>query len=172
MQRLMTCVAAIAISVVGGCDVPRAKVGNDSSEPKIENAASSRSSALEPPERYEDGKVLETARAEPDYSLEYDNCMGGEDSGLKSDFDQTECARAELDRQDAELNRIYRRLMAALGNQRRTELRGLQRAWLIQREATCSDSGEEYQGTLDVMLEAQCYLGKTADRVKWLKEFS
>jgi len=59
------------------------------------------------------------------------------DAGAKSQFEMNACASDEAARNDAELNREYRRLLSMAGTDQRrvTKIKSMQRAWIAFRDA-------------------------------------
>jgi uncharacterized protein YecT (DUF1311 family) len=67
-------------------------------------------------------------------SVEFDRCI--EVAGAV-DLMIMECQAKEWERQDKRLNLAYQKLLAKLPAQKKTELRGVQRAWITYAEAKC-----------------------------------
>ena len=75
--------------------------------------------------------------AMPDSETEYDRCSSTGEAARGVMPAIYDCQRAELDRVDAELNRIYRQLRQRLPAARFSQLRIEQRAWLKRLEPGC-----------------------------------
>lgn len=109
--------------------------------------------------------------AEPEYSATYKTCMEKADGGT---YQMGECNTAEIARQEKALNDIYKKIMAEwTGDDYKNKRDGLQkaeRAWVAFRSAQCDfDAMVEEGGTLERILNQQCYLDMTYKRVKELQ---
>jgi uncharacterized protein YecT (DUF1311 family) len=77
------------------------------------------------------------------------------------------CIGTEYDFQDKRLNTAYRRLRTSLPPERRTTLRDDERAWISQRDKTCTPDGSG--GTASMLDSNQCRLDQTAARAAVLE---
>lgn len=72
------------------------------------------------------------------------------------------CVNAELDRQDARLNEVYRAVMKRLDDAGKGRLRSEELAWIRERDAGCQE--EMMGGTGDMYEWPNCLLNETARR--------
>ena len=98
--------------------------------------------------------------AHAQYSGEYDSCMGRAHSNT---VQTGMCAQAELNRQDARLNKAYQALMAQFGadQPKKIQLRDDERAWLKKRDYGCKIDGNT--------IDNGCLMQKTASRADALE---
>ena len=91
--------------------------------------------------------------------------------------DQHSCLMNAIDRNDVQLNRVYRQLIGALRKQANvgeedpdpdvvTDLREAQRKWVDERDAACRDVGE---GPLYARTRAECFAQQSAKRTRELQ---
>lgn len=91
--------------------------------------------------------------------------------------DQHTCLMKAIDRNDAQLNRVYRELIGALRRQANvgegdpdpdvvTDLREAQRKWVDERDAACRDVGD---GPLYARARAECFAEQSAKRTRELQ---
>lgn len=103
------------------------------------------------------------------YSRDYTQCM---DSSGGVTADMMDCLGTEIDSQDARLNQAYVMVMRPLPKPRKGKLRGLQRAWIKQRDAKCSRaSAEEGGGSLSSIIYSSCILDETISRTIFLENY-
>ncbi len=116
--------------------------------------------------------------------------LSGDSSPLPADcteamstVDMNNCAGAEFEKADAELNRVYKEAIASIPEMAIDEqpfdkasweeaLRASQRAWIAFRDAECEDHVEKFWGggsgrTVDII---GCKTEKTEQRTKELKQ--
>ncbi len=85
--------------------------------------------------------------------------------------DLNECAGREFHAADAELNRVYKQLMAMIVPEAKTRLRDAQKAWIDFRDKECkSRTGGWETGSIYPLYFAGCLTELTVKRVKDLKE--
>lgn len=60
--------------------------------------------------------------------------------------DTSNCFDQAYSRADAELNTVYRRIMAVLSDDGKAKLKNAQRAWILYRDAACAAEAAPYQG--------------------------
>ena len=82
----------------------------------------------------------------PDPETEYDRCSSTGEAAQGVMPAIYDCQRAELDRVDVELNRIYRELRRRLPAARFSKLRIEQRAWLKRLEPGCLKESRKLGG--------------------------
>jgi uncharacterized protein YecT (DUF1311 family) len=89
--------------------------------------------------------------------------------------DHTECAGQKFEKADANLNQVYRRLMAALPNDgdsafTKAKLRNEQRKWVRWKESHCSKLGQVEGGSdsWKAAFTTDCWLAVTTNRTKQL----
>ena len=96
-------------------------------------------------------------------SARYDRCM----NVAETTVEMVKCNTDELVGRDADLNRVYRTLMAQSNATTATGFRRSQRAWLSTRDSDCA--AEAGQGSIARVNMAQCVLRKTVERTLWLE---
>ena len=101
-------------------------------------------------------------------SNQYTTCMNKPGS---TTLGMIECTTTETQRQDAQLNKAYKALMAELKPPRRAQLQDAQRAWLKYRDANCAFYADLDGGTLARVNANSCLLTATAERVRALESF-
>jgi uncharacterized protein YecT (DUF1311 family) len=84
------------------------------------------------------------------------------------------CASKEYKQADAELNAVYKQLMASLSNKaQQASLRTAQQAWLKYRDANCEfDAFENRGGSIYQVVYTSCLTAMTKARTKELREES
>ena len=107
-------------------------------------------------------------RADPPFSKQYEVCSkkaGAVDPALR------ECLGEEFERQDQELNRIYKALTPKLSPKNRQILLKSERAWIAYRDTTCEfeSSGEE-GGTFWYLIHGECRVRQTLYRIEDLRK--
>lgn len=103
------------------------------------------------------------------YTSTYTNCLD-ESEGITSNM--MDCIGAEIDVQDARLNQAYVMVMRPLAKPRKDVLRGLQRAWIKQRDAKCQRAvGEEEGGSIAGIIYSSCILDETISRTIFLEKY-
>lgn len=81
-----------------------------------------------------------------------------------------EAARKEFDQADADLNRVYKEVLAQLSPKGVTALKESQRAWLIFRDKTAEAYGaSEEGGSNENVMFIRCSAAITRNRIKELK---
>jgi uncharacterized protein YecT (DUF1311 family) len=109
------------------------------------------------------------SQIEKRYSPEYAECMDAS-GGVTSDM--MDCTGSEIDIQDARLNQAYALVMRPLAKPRKDTLRGLQRAWIKQRDGKCARaSDEEGGGSMAGLIYAGCILDETIKRTIFLENY-
>ena len=96
-------------------------------------------------------------------SARYDRCM----NVAETTVEMVKCNTDELVGRDADLNRVYRTLMAQSNATAAAGFRRSQRAWLSTRDSDCA--AEAGQGSIARVNMAQCVLRKTVERTLWLE---
>ena len=83
-----------------------------------------------------------------------------------------DCAGKEYQKADAELNQVYKQLMASLSDRaHQASLRTAQQAWLKYRDANCEfDAFENLGGTIYPVVYNSCLAAMTRARTKELRE--
>lgn len=100
-------------------------------------------------------------------SASYAACMD-ESGGVTAEMHA--CISAEHTRQDQQLNRNYRALMAELMPARKKQLQTAQRLWLQYRDANCHFYADPDGGTAAGVAAADCVLQMTAGRARELAD--
>lgn len=94
-------------------------------------------------------------------SVAFANCMdksGGVTSAM------IDCIDAELKHQDAQLNKAYKRLQAAISSERKKQLLAAQRAWIKFRDANCGFYFDPNGGSIARVNAADCMRTMTEKR--------
>jgi uncharacterized protein YecT (DUF1311 family) len=102
------------------------------------------------------------------YSQDYSQCM--DDSGGVT-VEMMDCIAAEIDIQDARLNQSYVMVMRPLPKPRKDKLRGLQRAWIKQRDANCQRAIADEGGSMAGLIYSGCILDETIKRTIFLENY-
>jgi uncharacterized protein YecT (DUF1311 family) len=97
----------------------------------------------------------------------FEQCMGK----AHANVDMMDCIDAEIQRQDQRLNKVYKTLGIDLSDERKTQLRDAQRAWIKFRDANCGFYRDPDGGSLAGLLAADCMMRLTADRAQELADF-
>lgn len=101
-------------------------------------------------------------------SKQHAACMGNSGGTTVGMID---CITAETKRQDAQLNKAYKALMAELSASRKTQLQEAQRAWIKYRDANCGFYYDPDGGTLAAVNANDCVMSATANRARELEGF-
>jgi uncharacterized protein YecT (DUF1311 family) len=90
----------------------------------------------------------------------------------QSTVEMRDCAGKEYKQADAELNAVYKELMATLSDkEHQASLRSAQQAWLKYRDANCEfDAFENRGGTIYPVVYTSCLTAMTRARTKELRE--
>lgn len=87
-------------------------------------------------------------------------------------YGMVECLGAEIQAQDARLNRAYQAALVRLERPRqKTALQKAQRAWIAFRDADCASYLDEDWGTMARVEAQQCVLDRTRERADELEVF-
>ena len=105
----------------------------------------------------------------PLLSASFDACM---DQSGGVTVEMHACISVEHARQDQQLNRNYKALMAELTPARKKQLQTAQRLWLQYRDANCQFYADPDGGTLAGVAAADCVLQMTANRARELTDLS
>jgi uncharacterized protein YecT (DUF1311 family) len=83
-----------------------------------------------------------------------------------------DCQNREYKKSDAELNTVYKQVMAKLNDEgERAALRAAQQAWIKFRDAECEfESYENKGGTIYPLVYNGCLTALTRERTKQLRE--
>ena len=91
--------------------------------------------------------------------------------GNGSQAEATGCARREYEAADAELNKVYGRLAAALDAEDKALLKASELAWIKYRDSTCEFESSQYKGgTMRPMIESFCLTRVTKARAAELNK--
>jgi uncharacterized protein YecT (DUF1311 family) len=105
-------------------------------------------------------------------SATYNACMASGDAARGITLGINNCTGAEIDRQDAALNRTYKAVLARLSPARQADLRAAERKWIPARDRRCTrEMGDEAGGTLGDIMYRNCILYETINRTAWLKRY-
>jgi uncharacterized protein YecT (DUF1311 family) len=103
------------------------------------------------------------------YSVQHEECLR-QAAGVDDKISQ--CDDDESKRIDAELNNVYKDIVAHADAEPKAALVKAERAWLSFRDAECKfRSSEEKGGTIEQVLLSRCLLDLTNQRVQALKEY-
>lgn len=93
-------------------------------------------------------------------------------ANAQTTVDMGDCAGKEYKQADAELNAVYKQLMASLSDkEHQASLKSAQQAWLKFRDANCEfDSFENRGGTIHPVVYTSCLAAMTRARTKELRE--
>ncbi len=90
----------------------------------------------------------------------------------QSQHEMNQQAFAEYEKADAELNKVYAKVLAKLDEEGKGKLKAAQRAWVAFRDAQAEmDADLMRGGSLSTLLRAGSLTGTTKTRVKDLREF-
>lgn len=103
------------------------------------------------------------------YGEDYDACI---DASGGVTLEIMTCNGEEHARQDKRLNAAYKTAMSELSEQRKNELRAVQRLWLQFRDANCQFFADPDGGTAAAMSASSCHLEMTALRARELESLS
>jgi uncharacterized protein YecT (DUF1311 family) len=82
-----------------------------------------------------------------------------------------QCAGKAYKAADGELNQVYRKVVAMLDAEQRSQLKVAQTAWLKYRDAHCEFVADQYKGgSMRPMIHAFCLADVTRDRTTELKD--
>ena len=102
-------------------------------------------------------------------SKQYTACM---DKAGGTTFGMIECISTETQRQNVQLNKAYKALMAELALPRKAQLLEAQRAWIKYRDANCAFYYDLDGGTLARVNANACMMTATADRARELERLT
>lgn len=98
----------------------------------------------------------------PAYALNCSNAMN------QSDMNQ--CAGAEYKKADAQLNNVYKKVMARAEAAQKTQLKAAQNAWIKFRDTECAfQTSAAEGGSIHSMMVANCMQVKSQARTKELE---
>ncbi len=103
---------------------------------------------------------------EPQTSKAYAACLdksGGVTSAMQA------CIADERERQDKRLNAAYKALIGAVSEERKTELRSVQRKWIAFRDANCAFYDDPEGGSAARLASSECFVTQTALRATELQ---
>ncbi len=95
-------------------------------------------------------------------------------ANAQTTVEMRDCAGLEYKQADDELNRVYRQLMAKIGNDegRKTALKTAQQVWIKYRDANCDFASYLNRGgTIEPVVRYNCMTGMTVSRTKELREY-
>ena len=96
------------------------------------------------------------------YSEEYKECYSDPHWTIVS---MSICMNEEADRQDALLNKEYKRTLKNLSDSRKKQLKNAHKAWVKYRNANCAWYNNIDGGTSAIVSGGQCYLNMTVSRL-------
>ena len=89
------------------------------------------------------------------YTRDYSQCMDASEGVTSAMMD---CIGMEIERQDARLNQAYVMVMRPLPRAKKDNLRGLQRAWINQRDARCQRAIADEGGSMAGIIYSGCII--------------
>lgn len=107
---------------------------------------------------------------EKEYSPAYARCLDSGDAARGVTVAMAGCTNAELQKQDARLNRAYKAAMARRSKPQQASLRNAQRAWIKRRDAECRK--DLTGGTIDMLNIGGCHLSMTTVRAVELERMA
>ena len=88
----------------------------------------------------------------------------------QTQLEMNQCAGKAYKAADAELNQVYRKLVAMLDDEEKAQLKVAQTAWLKYRDANCEFVADQYKGgSIRPMIHAFCLADVTTNRTTELK---
>ena len=82
-----------------------------------------------------------------------------------------QCSAQDYARSDAELNRVYKRIMAGLDGHSQQLLKAAQRDWITFRDDECKYQNTQNEGgSIYPLVYNGCLTALTKDRIKQLKQ--
>jgi len=116
--------------------------------------------------------LAQSSRIDPEkeYSPAYDRCLNSGDALKGVTVAMAGCTNAELQKQDARLNRAYKAAMAKRSKPQQASLRTAQRAWIKRRDAECQE--DLTGGTIDMLNIGGCHLSMTTVRAVELERMA
>ena len=85
-------------------------------------------------------------------------------------FEMNQCAGKKYRAADANLNQVYRKLVAMLDEEERAQLKEAQTAWLKYRDTNCEFVADQYKGgSIRPLIQATCLGDMTNRRTAELK---
>ena len=100
-----------------------------------------------------------------DNSPTYTQCMDNASSTVA----MSGCIQAETKLQDAQLNRVYKQLLAKLEAAPQKSLRDVQRQWIAYRDGNCKFHVQASGGTMAQLEGAMCVMDMTRERAAELE---
>jgi len=101
------------------------------------------------------------------YSKQFSDCM---DKSEGVTFDILDCIHAETARQDARLNKAYKKAMSQLSPARKKQLQAAQRAWIKFRDESYTFNANPDGGQMARINASDYFLSATATRAKELED--
>jgi uncharacterized protein YecT (DUF1311 family) len=99
-------------------------------------------------------------------SAEGDPC-----ANAQTQIELNECAKKEYDAADAELNMVYKEVMADLSPEMQGKLKAAQRAWIVYRDAHCDCAAFEYSGgSIYPLIYYNCLRDNTISRTQEIRQ--
>jgi uncharacterized protein YecT (DUF1311 family) len=95
-------------------------------------------------------------------------------ANAQTTVEMRDCTGREYKQADDELNRVYRQLVARIGNDegRKTALKSAQQDWIKYRDANCDFASYLNRGgTIEPVVRYNCMTGMTVSRTKELREY-
>src|SRR6185436_15073572 len=91
-------------------------------------------------------------------------------SDAQTQLEMNMCAGKAYKEADAELNRVYQKLVAMLDEGEKTQLKNVETSWLKYRDANCEFVADQFKGgTMRPMVAGFCLADMTKNRTAELK---
>lgn len=111
-----------------------------------------------------------SAKTEETSTVEKTGLCKGLDRSITAE--NLECVGRMYEAADAELNKVYKELVAKLDKAQRSALLTSQRAWIKEKESKCEQEGEEFKGgSIAASIIAGCKVEMTQKRVQFLRAY-
>ncbi len=106
------------------------------------------------------------------YTRDYAICLESDDAANGIQSAMNTCAYDEYTRQDARLNQAYVMVMRRQAVAGKAKLRGLQRAWIRQRDVKCEAERMTYDGgSMAPLVFHTCMTNQAINRTLWLERY-
>ena len=113
-----------------------------------------------------------TPAVETRYTKDYALCLESDDAANGIQSAMNACAYDEYTRQDGRLNQAYVMVMRRQAVAGKAKLRGLQRAWIKQRDVKCDAERMAYDGgSIAPLMFHTCMTDQTISRTLWLERY-
>jgi uncharacterized protein YecT (DUF1311 family) len=106
-------------------------------------------------------------QVESRYSPAFDTCQEGAATTSANEA----CFDREFERQDEELNSVWKETLQRLPASLHSQLLASQRQWIAERDPFCKSEAEEFSGgTIAPIIYVSCRVEQTIRRTLWLEQ--